>query len=96
MRDNRHLRKGFKYWAVFAVGIAAGAALALMYAPQAGEKTRRQLRRNLEDASDYLRDAADNFSDSAEKYVKLGKEIADNVTDTASTAYTAARKVVSL
>jgi gas vesicle protein len=85
-----------KFWAVFAVGVAAGAAVALIYAPQSGEKTRRQLRRGLEDAGDYLKDAADTFSDHAEKYVKRGKDIVDDVVDTASNAVTAAKKVVQI
>lgn len=96
MSDNRHLVNALKLWVAFTVGVGAGAAVALLYAPQSGEKTRRQLRRGIEDAGDYLRDAADNISESAEKYVKRGKEIADNVVDTASNAYTAARKVVPI
>jgi gas vesicle protein len=85
-----------KFWAVFAVGVAAGAAVALIYAPQSGEKTRRQLRRGLEDAGDYLKDAADTLSDHAEKYVKRGKDIVDDVVDSASNAVTAAKKVVQI
>jgi len=85
-----------KFWAVFAVGVAAGAAAALIYAPQSGEKTRRQLRRGLEDAGDYLKDAADTLSDHAEKYVKRGKDIVDDVVDSASNAVTAAKKVVQI
>jgi gas vesicle protein len=85
-----------KLWAVFAIGVAAGAAVALIYAPQSGVKTRRQLRRGLEDAGDYLKDAADSLSGQAEKVVKMGKEIADNVADSASSAYSAARKVVPI
>ena len=96
MGEDRHLVNALKLWAVFTVGVAAGAAVALIYAPQSGERTRRQLRRGLEDAGDYLRDAADSISESAERYVKRGKEIADNVVDTASNAYTAARKVVPI
>ena len=42
-----------RYWAVFALGVSAGAAAALIYAPQTGEKTRKQLKRRLEDASEY-------------------------------------------
>ena len=34
-----------KFWTVFAIGVAAGAAVGLTYAPQSGVKTRRQLRR---------------------------------------------------
>ena len=30
-----------RYWAVFSLGVAAGAAAALIYAPQTGEKTRK-------------------------------------------------------
>jgi gas vesicle protein len=85
-----------KFWAVFAVGVAAGAAVALICAPQSGEKTRRQLRRGLEDAGDYLKDAADTLGDHAEKYVKRGKGIVNDVVDSASSAVSAAKKVVQI
>jgi gas vesicle protein len=90
------MNNAFKFWAVFTVGVAAGAAVALIYAPQSGEKTRRQLRRGLEDAGDYLKDAADTLSDHAEKYVKRGKDIVDDVVDSASNAVSAAKKVVQI
>lgn len=85
-----------KVWVVFSIGVAAGAAVALLYAPQTGVKTRRQLRRGLEDAGDYVRDTAETISGQAERYVKRGKDIVENVVDTASTAYGAARKVVPI
>jgi gas vesicle protein len=85
-----------KVWAVFAIGVAAGAAVALIYAPQSGMRTRRQIRRKLEDAGEYVRDTAETVSDHAEKYVKRGKDILENVRDTASTAYSAAHKVVPI
>lgn len=75
-----------KFWAVFTVGVAAGAAVALIYAPQSGVKTRRQLRRGFEDAGDYLKDAAETVSDHAEKYVRRGKDIVEDVVDSASNA----------
>ena len=56
-----------KFWAVFTIGVAAGAAVALICAPQSGEKTRRQLKRKLEDAGDYLKDASETLSERAEK-----------------------------
>jgi gas vesicle protein len=96
MSDDNYLTSALKFWTVFTVGVAAGAAVALIYAPQSGVKTRRQLRRGLEDAGEYVMDAADNIGNQAEKYVKRGREIADNVVDTASSAYTAARKVVPI
>ena len=90
------MNNALKFWAVFTVGVAAGAAVALIYAPQSGEKTRRQLRRGLEDASDYLKDAADTIGDHAEKYVKRGKDIVEDVVDSASNAVNAAKKVVQI
>jgi len=85
-----------KVWAAFMVGVAAGAAVALLYAPQTGERTRRQLRRGLEDAGDYLKDAADTFGDQAEKYVKRGRDIVDDVVDSASSAVNTAKKVIQI
>jgi gas vesicle protein len=85
-----------KFWAVFAVGVAAGAAVALIYAPQSGEKTRRQLRRGLEDAGDYIKDATDTLGDHAEKYVKRGKGIVEDAVDSASNAMSAAKKVIQI
>jgi gas vesicle protein len=85
-----------KFWVGFSLGLAVGAAVALLYAPQSGVRTRRQIRRGIEDASDCIRDTAETLSGRAERYVKRGKDIAENVKDTASTAYGAARKVVSI
>lgn len=87
------MNNAIKFWAVFAVGVAAGAAVALIYAPQSGAKTRRQLRRGFEDASDYLKDAAENLGDRAEQYVKRGKDVVGDVVDSASNVVSAARKV---
>jgi len=53
-------------WIAFAVGVTAGAAVALLYAPQPGVKTRRQLRRNFDDGVDYLEEAASNLKQQAE------------------------------
>ena len=89
-----------KFWTVFSIGVAAGAAVALLYAPQSGLRTRRQVRRSLEDASDYVKHTADTITDRAGKYagkyMRRGKNIAGNVRGTASSAYGAARKVVSM
>jgi len=45
------------YWFAFGIGVSAGAAIALLYAPQSGIKTRKQLSRGVEDAGEYLEDA---------------------------------------
>ena len=83
-----------KFWAVFTIGVAAGATVALLYAPQTGEKTRRQVRRRLEDASDYVRDTADTISDRANKAYKTGRGAVEDALDTASNVYDAAAKRV--
>ena len=64
-------------WIAFGVGVVAGAAVALLYAPQPGIKTRRQLRRNfddgvecLDDAATYLKEQAESLSHEARKSFK--------------------------
>jgi gas vesicle protein len=68
-----------RYWAVFALGVAAGAAAALIYAPQTGAQTRKHLRRRMEDASDYLKDASDDLSKHANRVYKQTKDVAGDV-----------------
>ena len=84
-----------KFWAVFTIGVAAGATVALIYAPQSGERTRKQLRRKLEDAGDYLKDASETFGDHAETVVKRGKDVWGEVSDSATKAANKAVKTVS-
>jgi gas vesicle protein len=84
-----------KFWAVFTVGVTAGAVVALIYAPQTGEKTRRQLKRKFEDAGDYLKDAGETLGDHAEKVVKRGKDVWSDVSDSAGKAANKAAKTVS-
>ncbi|HVW78688.1 MAG TPA: YtxH domain-containing protein [Alloacidobacterium sp.] len=83
-----------KFWTVFTIGVAAGAAVALLYAPQTGEKTRKQVRRRLEDASDYVKDAADTISDHATKAYKAGRNVVEDAIDTAGSVYDSAAKRV--
>ena len=78
------------YWFAFAVGVTAGAAVALLYAPQTGVKTRKQLRKGVEDAGDYLEDAGDylkaqaeRFSEEAQKAIKRTKSQVESVVDKA-------------
>jgi len=68
-----------RYWAVFFLGVAAGAAGALIYAPQTGEKTRKQLKRHLEDASDYIKDTTDDLSKHATRVYKSTMDAAGDV-----------------
>lgn len=84
-----------RFWAAFGIGVAAGAALALIYAPQSGVRTRRQIRRGYEDASEYVRTTVGSVGDCATKYLKKSKETVGDVVDTAQNVVTAAKKVVS-
>jgi gas vesicle protein len=83
-----------KLWAVFTIGVTAGAAVALLYAPQTGEKTRRQVRRKFEDAGDYVKDTADTISEHANKAYKVSKNAMEDAIDSAGNVYDAAAKRV--
>ncbi|MGA2438129.1 MAG: YtxH domain-containing protein [Acidobacteriaceae bacterium] len=85
----------------FGLGVAAGAAVALLYAPQPGVKTRRQLRRNfddgvdcLEDAASYLKQQAESLSNEARKTFKRTRGQVADVVDKASEAVSGAVKGV--
>ena len=41
-------------WIAFGLGVSAGAAVAILYAPQSGVRTRRQLKKNIDESVDYL------------------------------------------
>jgi gas vesicle protein len=56
------------YWLAFGIGVSAGAAVALLYAPQSGVRTRRKLRKSVGEAGDYLQDAGDYLKSQAERF----------------------------
>lgn len=81
------------YWFAFGVGVLAGATVALLYAPQSGVRTRRQLRKGvadagdyLEDAGDYLREQAERLTQEAQKVAKRTRKQVESVVDQASDA----------
>ncbi|QEE28770.1 YtxH domain-containing protein [Terriglobus albidus] len=88
-------------WIAFGIGVAAGATVALLYAPQSGERTRRQLRKGIDDAGDYLEDAADYLKGRADKVAKESQKLykrtrsqVEDAIDTAGDAVNAAVKSV--
>ena len=88
-------------WIAFGVGVSAGAAVALLYAPQSGASTRKQLRRNIEDAVDYLEDAAgymkeqaDYLTKEAQKLMEKTRDQVGDLVDTATSNVTKAAKTV--
>jgi len=91
--DKENAMSSIKIWAAFAVGVAAGACVALLYAPQSGEATRRQIRETAEGAEKYVRDAAGKVRDKAEDlherahdYVKRGRDVVDDLVESARKA----------
>ena len=89
-------------WIAFGLGVSAGAAVALLYAPQPGVKTRKQLRRNLdegveylEDAAAYLKEQAEYLSKEAQKTIKRTKGQVEDVVEKVSDAASGAVKSVS-
>jgi gas vesicle protein len=88
-------------WIAFGLGVSAGAAVALLYAPQPGVKTRKLLKKNmsdgvdyLEDAAEYLKEQADYLSKEAQKTIKRTKGQVEDVVDKASGAVSGAMKSV--
>jgi gas vesicle protein len=77
-------------WLAFGIGVGAGAAVALLYAPQTGVKTRKRLRKGVEEAGDYLEDAGDylkaqaeRFTEEAQKALKRTKSQVESAVDKA-------------
>jgi len=60
----------------FGVGITVGAAIALMVAPQSGEKTRRLFKRHLEDATDHVQNTVEGIGDRVGRSIHRGQEVA--------------------
>lgn len=77
----------FKYWTAFAIGVSAGTAIALAYAPRTGDKTRKQWKRKLGDTGEYIKG---DFSKQAGRVYSRARDVAEDVV---SQADTIARKV---
>ena len=56
------------------VGVGLGAAIALLYAPQSGTKTRRQIRRVAEDAQSYLEELGEELIERGRELVERARQ----------------------
>ena len=83
----------------FGIGLSVGAGVALLFAPQSGNATRKKLKRGAEDAGDYLEDTAEYLKEQAERlaneaqgYVTRAKSAVDDTIDQASGVVSSALK----
>ena len=73
----------------FIAGAVIGAVAALLLAPDSGERTRRKLRRQGEDAADYLIEAGKDLVDRCEDLYKRSNEVVEDATHELSGKYRA-------
>jgi gas vesicle protein len=61
----------------FLTGAAAGAAIALLYAPQSGRQSRKFIRRTTEDGQEALAEFGKEVIDRGREYYDKGRKIAE-------------------
>jgi gas vesicle protein len=64
----------------FALGLGAGVALTLLFAPSGGEKLRREINRRVQDGGKWVKDQADYVSSTAEGLRDKAAEVAEIIT----------------
>ncbi|MCW5981012.1 MAG: YtxH domain-containing protein [Bryobacteraceae bacterium] len=62
---------------MFVIGVAVGAAVGLLTAPQAGRRTRREIVRRAENAQTYLEDLGEELIERGREMMERGKEMAE-------------------
>ncbi len=65
----------------FLVGVAVGASIALLYAPQSGHETRRLLKRRAEEGKEKITETSRDVYDRGREMFEKGKEIADEAAE---------------
>ncbi|MBS1859682.1 MAG: YtxH domain-containing protein [Acidobacteria bacterium] len=77
---------------IFFLGAAAGAAVALLTAPASGARTRRRLRRQGEEAADYLIDTGRELMEKCEDLYERSGEVVEDAGHELSGKYRALRE----
>ncbi len=65
----------------FLIGTAVGAAVALLYAPQSGERTRRLLGQKIADGRDRLADSGAELADKGRELYRKGRQVAEDAAE---------------
>jgi gas vesicle protein len=65
----------------FLVGAACGAAVALLYAPQSGDQTRKLLAKKTEEGREVLADSSKEMLDRGKELFDRGRELADEAAE---------------
>jgi gas vesicle protein len=65
----------------FVAGAAIGATLALLYAPQSGEKTRRLIGKKAREGRDVLSDGGRDLMDKGRELYDKGRKVAEDAAD---------------
>jgi len=65
---------GSKMFFSFLTGAAIGAGLALLFAPQSGKETRKQIKDFSEKLGGEVKDGVDRISEKAKGFIEKGKE----------------------
>ena len=79
----------------FAIGLGAGAALGVLFAPQSGEDTRELLRGTAQDGIDEVADRGKTVIRRVRKNMGDAKDFVNEVADTAEGAFRDARNASS-
>ncbi len=65
----------------FLVGAAVGASVALLYAPQSGDRTRRLLGRKLADGREVLAEQGSELLEKSRDLFEKGRKVADDAAE---------------
>ena len=65
----------------FLVGAAVGASVALLYAPQSGDRTRRMIGRKLADGREALEEQGSELLEKSRELFEKGRKVADDAAE---------------
>lgn len=76
----------------FVAGLGIGALVGILFAPQAGEDTRKYLSNKADEGRDYAQRRARELRDRAGDYVDKGKDVVERQRDSLNAAYDAGKE----